>query len=646
MITIPNNRKWTQTNSGDVFGSLNSTFNVNFDKEGNIQISPKTVSIYSTSDDSDFDLPLAFVYYGGSYFILTADDPFELSSDLAIAQIVGAPADITSGSDAVAWQGRVYVTTNDDLIYWNGSSWTTGLKTTTAGVAHPLEVFENKNYIAVGDANQVHLLNTSHSAISGTPLVIPSDYEITCLKYFQSNLYIGTRTTNGTEAKIFVWNGAGATAQFAYGSGSTWVFALEEYKGSIVAVNSSGQLLQYSGGGFTPLANFPVYYTKYIWSDLSQDTFRVNKNGMKSSGDILYINIDGSVAFRNSFTYIHNQPSGVWCYDPNVGLYCRHLCTDDSLLSLSVSSLSSSTLTLSSSINATTGEPILISDVGSITGIDVRNTYYIIKVSANTVKLATTPANALDGDNITLGGSAGTATVRVVEYSNYGTRYFNTGSAGAIGIIESAVGTYSGAIFNEIVPTDIIWGYSDATTSYLNVLSSASNIGGFVLNKAWSNNMTDSFSRLGIKYNNINLDTDSIIVKSKSRDVFGLPTDLVDGTYSTASAIGTSSDLVNQAEVGFNIDIVTGSASGQSASINSFSGGEFGLDKTVYATSSDDVSFVVNNFKKKATITDGNHKVIHLEETSPWIQVMVELRGKNVAIEEIYISNKTDKNIN
>ena len=114
MISIPIEKKWSSTNSGEVFGTINSCYNVNFDEEGYAKISPKSVSIYSNTDDADFENVLAIVRSEGSYFVLTTGSCFLVGSNITTTEIASSPAtDINS--DAVAWQGSTYVSTADNL---------------------------------------------------------------------------------------------------------------------------------------------------------------------------------------------------------------------------------------------------------------------------------------------------------------------------------------------------------------------------------------------------------------------------------------------------------------------------------------------------------------------------------------------------
>lgn len=644
MIRYPIQNQWKQDNSGELFGDISQSYSINLDENGIVKVSNKSVSIYSSAEDADFDTPLSMFVFDSNYFILTADDPFSLSSDLTVSQIAGAPSDISNNSDAVPWNGRAYVTTNDDLVYWNASSWTTGIKTLTAGVEHPLEVFENRNSLTIGNGNTVLQIDTAHSDLS--TLTLPSRYRITCIKYAQNNVFVGTRSLNGTEAKIFIWDGSSTSAGNGYGVGADWVFSIEEHDGGVVAVTSAGQLLGFTGGGFSQLSdtvssNFPVYYTKYRWNDTSSDSRRIQRRGLKSDGDILYILIDGAVSSGDDYFYLPNQPSGLWCFDKTVGLYCRNLCTDDPLQTIAVSSLSSDTLTLASSINATTGEPVLISNVGSLTGISQRETYYIIKVSSTEIKLAYTPQKARDGEAISLGGSSGTAEVKIIGYTNYGHRYLPTGTVGCVTTVDYKIGSSAGSIFNEIVGTDIMWGFTYDSVSHLNVLSSGSNVGGFISSKISLDEASTGISHISVKSPSTLLSGEYIKVKHKHENISDFPTKSISGTYSHDMAIGSTSFYLDDINSDMNINLITGNGAGISKSVDTVDGDEILLKESVSnISSSDTIIFNVDNFKNLGSITNTKFPKLGVKKTSSSEHTfMVEMYGVNVRLEKILIEN-------
>jgi hypothetical protein len=72
-------------------------------------------------------------------------------------------------------------------------------------------------------------------------------------------------------------------------------------------------------------------------------------------------------------------------------------------------SISSNTMTSASAHNFNTGDRIEFSQATGLTGVDTGKQYWVIKVAANTFKIASTHANASAGTALTISGTQATA---------------------------------------------------------------------------------------------------------------------------------------------------------------------------------------------------------------------------------------------
>lgn len=235
MIKIPSSTKRIiQPNNSDLFGNLHYSKSINLDEEGYIKLSSRAVSLISEADDSNFDLPASFGRWSsGSFTIATTDNPYDLilSTDtISIARDTDSDGDaapsMSFDTTGVWFNNKWHITTATKLYNktigtgnWDDTS-ITGL---TSGVYHPLEVFRNKNNLAVGNGNTVRLYDTSYSLIK--TLTLPADYEIVGLKYSSYKLGIITRLASAVagqnqEAFFFTWDGATTEAGTGYPVGS------------------------------------------------------------------------------------------------------------------------------------------------------------------------------------------------------------------------------------------------------------------------------------------------------------------------------------------------------------------------------------------------------------------------------------------
>jgi len=220
---IPTTEKvFSITNKSDVGGNIWYTKNITFDKKGYIKLSPRTASLQSELEDSDFDIP---VFYGrtsdSSFNVITVDTPWIMNiSQTGILSVQDTDSGVTAGNFMTYgcfWQNRLYQTIDTGLRYKSGSTWTNPSVTLTTQVPHPIEVFANRQTLVIGNGNEVKQINTSHATSTLAQLTIPSDYEIVGLSYSSSKIGIVTKLSQTSsyqnkEAMFFVWDGTTAEA--------------------------------------------------------------------------------------------------------------------------------------------------------------------------------------------------------------------------------------------------------------------------------------------------------------------------------------------------------------------------------------------------------------------------------------------------
>lgn len=664
-ITIPDkaSKSWSQTNSGDVFGNLFSSKNISFDREGYLSLAPKVRAFYRESSTSDLDQILAIVFSPVGDLVVTSDECFEmdLSDTNSAPLVVNADAgvqDATSNGDALAWNGRIYQTGATATKYWDGNTWSSASITLVSGVPHPMAVFESLNYLAVTtDKNIVKLYDTSHTLI--TTLTIPAENQIQWLVYRDSNLYIGTKSLVGRNGRMYVWNGSSSAAQKAWDAKGEALMAGCEYGNSIATISSIGQVLLFNGGGFTELANLPVYYTNYKWTGSAQ---RVARRGMIADGDILYINIEGQVVQNNSTTFLPNQPSGLWCYDPKVGLYHKGAFSTDyvTYATMTAVDLTTNTFTLGTAVETQTGEPVFYDAVtSSFGGLTNNRTYYAIRVDSTHFKLAKNYDDAIAGTAIDITSDNGTFTAKLScpKGSDFGATYNSSFVAGAVALIPESR-TYYDFFTTRIlyggyrIPEDAV-----ATTySMLQSFAQGENRGNFVTQKIFSNNIEDVWNKIVLKARNIYNTNDKIVVKYRTEEKQFFPVtpdsfQLVDYniTWTSTTSFTVTDTKWAYVEAGDEVEVIAGAGAGYTAHISTIteSSGTYTvtIDETLpLITANDTAQVVVNNWTKGATITSTDtklHKTTPVNAPSKWIQIKCELRGEGTQVEELQVVNKT-----
>ena len=677
MIKIPNeSKKFSLANTSDLFGNIFYTKNMNFDEEGYVKLSSRTISFKSEKDDTNFNIPISFGRATGEFHIVTADQAFDLSilpNDFSIIE------DTNTNNPALAFDSwgrwfnnRWHASTATKIWYTTGAAWTDSTASITSGFAHPLEVFRSKNSICVGNGNTVQILDTSYATTA--TLTVPADFEVVGLAYSAFQMGVVTMMSDtaagqNQDAYFFVWDGSSSSASRGYPIGSDTIVGIVAYKSSWVILTRTGELKYFNGGGFDTLATLPFYHMQTTWGD-SQNRLTYG-DVMVVEGDIIYINIGNDLdIFKNGESYIQNHLAGVLCYDPKVGLYHRYspsISSGNQVTCLSAGvNTTTNIITANSGTLPTTGNPIKYINSASalIGGLTIGKVYFIIRHTSTTFSLAETKQDALDGNKIDL-TSANDGNFIALNVLDYGTSKGNR--AGGIGFAETRTDTCDHILFGCEIDD------FNSTNDYQHLQITCSgfeNRGYLVTSKIASNSVEDSIDKLFAKYAPLDVN-DKIIVKYKNKDILNIPTStpqFVVGNncnWTSSTTFTTTSDLSmiktyldadtsNECEV----EIISGAGAGSMAQISSIS-----LNTGTYtvtlaedidgATSGYMCNVSIDNWKLLRTTADeseisyNNTKgweefpMPEHSNASKWVMFKVETRGSDTKIEDLLIINKT-----
>lgn len=347
---LPPNNQWTQPNNGDTTGSLWATFNCNLSlKQGKIRGTRMITTSSTSSDDADLGLPVGFIkhdigdgtanakYYtaAGSYVFSSASgsQPSAFTQDAT----GGTPTTCNSSiSDLAGFNEYLYVTTDSDVIYKlsNSGTWSnftfTGLDD---GYAHMLEPFANRIYIT-RDLARLNSIDTSDTeATSGTYTIYLQNVlsggqqqnVITRPRASSEGIWIPTINATGGDGYVYFWNGVTADKyERSYRLDSAGALSCIIKDDTPYIVDTNGRLLVLNGGTFTEIARFPNFNRKLYTNSLGTTNQRwIHPNGMAIVNGKINILVNLG-EYSNSTQNEENAPSGIWEYDPNIGLYHKH----------------------------------------------------------------------------------------------------------------------------------------------------------------------------------------------------------------------------------------------------------------------------------------------------------------------------------
>jgi hypothetical protein len=676
MIRLPTLEKvFSQDNTSDLSGNVFVTKNITFDAKGYMQLSNATPAMYSQANDANFDEVAAFCRcddYG--YFAGTHDSPYEIDADRPYGVI---PAEIVDAGavgcdlqgDAVFFGDSMIVSQDNDVDYYTPSTntWTdTNISlTSTAQSQHPLKHFLSLNALAVANVNGVALYEFPISA-TPTPfasggvnsaVVLPSNFFVTGMTYFNDNLYIGTMNRQGGKAALYVWDGTGTAAQSVYEVDSVIIWDVVTYQDSVVIITGTGALLSFNGSGFTKLAGLPIYYTERKMAD--ETNIAMFKNCLKPAGDLLYINWS-SAAYD---LHLNDQPDGIWCYDPSIGMYHRYSLSGALAVydTITTADVNTGTDVITVTAAPITGTECLYNAAGTaIAGLVDGQKYYVINLTSTTIKLASTLANAIAGTAIDLTGTGNSSQVLTFfPRTDFGQKYNDR---------VTALLPIERIIENPDFGIDTFWSGSVAsrTTSGTGIMGCTtpviSNRGYFISPKILSTEVTDNFNKVNLKFTPFKDESDTIIIKYRNFDDNNVQQQYSSSswraTWTSTTTFTTTEDLsaftadpkTNQ--YNYEVEFAKGAASGYMMQISNIAeaAGVYTvtLDEAYpYYESGDSSDFIIRNWTKWKTIaygsSDANQSFLNdqLGVDGKFLQIKLELRGVGVRIEELLINNVT-----
>lgn len=346
-ITIPDKKgNLYQANNGELSGNIFATWNMDLlSNPSRIRVSPQTQIVMSsdsamTGYSSSFGLPVAFIRSNADgtdvIWAATVGGMFKTTSSSALTNwrldgITNSPTEIVTGSDMVQFNSALLVLRDAGSsaslarlsTSWNRNWWvgTIGGTAFTTAIPHPLCVSFN-NLLLIGNGNYVAYAETD-GTFSNTRIILGTEYEIQWIRSSNSQVYIGARSKTGGKAKVFVWDGFSENFNWDYKLNGSNTFAGVIKNEICHTVDETGQVYAFTGGGFTPIAQFPNFISKQDFQSGA-----INKNGMVVSDNRINILTATSLTGTGATAYgLENMRSGVWCLDPKVGLHHRYSLT-------------------------------------------------------------------------------------------------------------------------------------------------------------------------------------------------------------------------------------------------------------------------------------------------------------------------------
>lgn len=351
LVRIPgNDNRFYQTNQGEISGNIWASYNLDLTSNpGSIRVSPQTEMLFSNLDSTAIVYPVAVV--AGDFdgvqqrYWVVGDDAIVKTSNVGSNGvpspdtweqdlITDTPTSLNHFySDAVEWDGSLIVSGvgAGDLAKltegtWDASWWKTtlGKSSLNMTIGVPLGKGFN-NLLLIGNGNVVASVDI-YSTVKPTRLTFAAEYNVIWIRSSSSMIYFGCRNKNGGRAKVFTWDGYSENFNQDYKINGSECFAGVIKDEICYTINERGELLAFNGGGFTQIAVLPVFNYDYNLSSNWALPRNIGRNGMAVQDNRIHILIQAAVGGDTS-TQLENQLSGIWVYDPELGLHHKYSIT-------------------------------------------------------------------------------------------------------------------------------------------------------------------------------------------------------------------------------------------------------------------------------------------------------------------------------
>jgi len=330
-IVFPPSKQWNQPNTGFLQGSLYQTQNVSLDVPGVISLSRRAAYVGRQDDSGSptFKYVLSIVYDGQAvtgaekYYMVTNGSVWRMNfafTSFEVDPTASPPTLALASTDGIIWTDGLYVSISNNVSKLSAGAWTAGqMAFTNAGVPHPLCASASANYLLGGDGNLVQKKDPSTGTVT-VALTLPANYRVQWIRSSYARTLIGCRNMNGGDSAVFEWDEVSPTWTNKYDIDANLPYSGEFRNTDFFIILNDGRLQKFNGGGFSTVAQLPIYKTlpPSYWAGASTPG-SVLQRGMQTIGGRLTILISGNVDNNDSKLY-PNQLSGIWEYDELTGL--------------------------------------------------------------------------------------------------------------------------------------------------------------------------------------------------------------------------------------------------------------------------------------------------------------------------------------
>lgn len=350
MIKIPQTSEYKINNRSTIQGNILSTLNADFytnqgkmlfSGRGLTNVTGATASMGSTA----LQLPVAnFKYFNSKIYAVggygqavtniyysgtvSAGSPFTQSSETSVMQ----KASLDNSDMAIMYStatsntDKLYATNDEAKVYYLPAASTTWANFSfgTANTPHLMIPFGNRMYctdnfntiLSWDAAHTVATIGNSYTITLNTP--VSSKLSISWLRVAQNRIFIGAVNTTGGRGAVYVWDGVqSGVFDKVVPLNSTGPLSCVVLNDIPYIMDGFGLLMKYNGSYFDEIGRLPLPQGLSLYNATNATNDRaVHPNGMAIINTQIHVLVS-----TLQDTYQPNAPSGIWCYDEDIGFY-------------------------------------------------------------------------------------------------------------------------------------------------------------------------------------------------------------------------------------------------------------------------------------------------------------------------------------
>lgn len=355
---FPDKGRISQINKGEAFGSLHHSYGIDFSTEtARIISSPACLTHMNGLTTAGITAPvISFltqdsrwygiaddVYRGGSNQVEDPTNGWALDTSTATPQVTVTEGDAAFFDAGIKVSG---ISGGGDIYSFDGatwSSWWVGTLSQSALNTSSRKMLRvggtGRLYIADDFGRKIYNVTTAGVVTktgNGTLDLSDREYDLKCMESSSDRLWIAGRDRGTASGVVIEWDMSlnEATPNRIHLVGGTSVISICIWNDSPVLMLSDGTMRFFDGSSFykkdganlpKPLKGFSYRGDYVSTAVLDTSSFNMHPNGSAVIDDLPHFLMAGVMRAggTNSLSEDYKYVSGIFCYDPDIGLYNR-----------------------------------------------------------------------------------------------------------------------------------------------------------------------------------------------------------------------------------------------------------------------------------------------------------------------------------